>query len=771
MLKHVRLRGVSIVALLAGALPAAAYAAPAVDQPAPPSATDDAAKGEIIVTAQRRSERLRDVPISMTALSGEALNKLHANDISRVEFATPGFTWGSQGSDSFPAIRGVRTSLVSAQNDPVIGFYIDGIYQSRTQQQSIPLFDIARVEVLRGPQGTLYGRNTFGGNISIVTAEPTKDLGVGVNLEKGNYNQSRVDGYVNIPVTDTLHLRFSGVFQRHDGYVRSTTPGVVLDDLNENAERVALKWTPTSDLTVDIHAGTWRRDDAGAGSYGYKVAGTLINPATGYQSVNGQPYAVNPSVPNGSPNVAGRDVGRPVTGGPWTNNWDYQPFEHIAEDYVSGTIAYNLGGVTLKSITGYTHFRAHRSADNDQSSVTFEGLGYGSGVQEANTRSDAFTQEVQLASNNKSALQWIVGAYYLHDSIFETYQQKITTPGATTTGFRADTSLHTEAYAFYGQATYQLVPDRLKVIAGARYSHEKKAFNFADWADAAPGTYNFVAPYSVTSGAPSFGSGTWRAGLQFTPDRNTMIYATASTGFESGGVNDTGGSTVIPSSYAPQKVWAYEGGIKTKILGGKGEIEASGFYNKFSNLQINVYTPLVSYFGSAGKARSYGGELALRLDPVPNLHVNATISALNARYTSYISGNNFYGASGGMDPVSLNLAGKKIPQSPDFKSTLLVSYDVDLGKAGTLTPTGTWLHSGSYYTTDYNTPLDYQKAYDKFDLALRWNAARSSTFIEAYGENLTNQATLLSGVVGRLERIQVSYAAPRTYGVRVGTKF
>ncbi|WP_343612725.1 TonB-dependent receptor [Novosphingobium sp.] len=777
MHKHPLLRGVSAFTLTMLATPALAATEPAADQPAVAStsaapAANDASTGEIIVTAQRRSEKLRDVPISMTALSGDALNKLRANDISRVEFATPGFTWGSQGSDSFPAIRGVRTSLVSAQNDPVIGFYIDGIYQSRTQQQSIPLFDIARVEVLRGPQGTLYGRNTFGGNVSIVTAEPTHDFGVGANLEKGNYNQSRVDGYINLPVTDTLAVRFSGVFQRHDGYVHSTTPGVVLDDLNENAERVAVKWTPTSDLEVTLHAGTWRRDDAGAGSYGYKVAGTLINPATGYQSINGQPYAVNPSVPNGSPNVAGRDIGKPVTGGAWTNDWDYQPFEHIAEDYVSGQIAYNLGPVTLKSITGYTHFRAHRSADNDQSSVTFEGLGYGSGVQEANTRSNAFTQEVQLASNAKGRLEWIVGAYYLHDSIFETYQQKITAPGATTTGFRADAGLTTDAYAIYGQGTFQLVPDLLRVIAGARYSHEKKAFNFADWADAAPGTYNFMSPYSVTSGAPSFSSGTWRAGLQFTPDRNTMIYATASTGFESGGVNDTGGNPAIPSSYAPQKVWAYEAGIKSKILGGKGEIEASGFYNKFSNLQINVYTPLVSYFGSAGQARSYGGELALRLDPVPNLHINTTLSFMNARYTRYISGNNFYGASGGADPVSVDLAGKKIPQSPDFKATVLASYDIDLGKAGTLTPSGNWLHSGGYYTTDYNTVLDYQKAYDKLGASLRWSAAKgNNTYIEAYGDNLTNQATLLSGVVGRLERIQVSYGAPRTYGVRVGTKF
>jgi len=191
--------GASAIAIALAASPVLAQGAPQADAGAGASAD---VGGDIIVTAQRRSERLRDVPIAVTALSGEALERLHANNISRVEFATPGFTWGSQGSDSFPAIRGVRTSLVSAQTDPVIGFYVDGIYQSRTQQQSIPLFDVARVEVLRGPQGTLYGRNTFGGNISVVTSDPTKDLGAGINIDKGNFNSARIDGYVIQSIPD-----------------------------------------------------------------------------------------------------------------------------------------------------------------------------------------------------------------------------------------------------------------------------------------------------------------------------------------------------------------------------------------------------------------------------------------------------------------------------------------------------------------------------------------------------------------------------------------
>jgi iron complex outermembrane recepter protein len=190
------LAGASLVACLNLGSASVAIA----DASAADSSTSADTLGEIMVTAQRRSERLDDVPIAVTAVSSDELARAHIDDVSRLQFVTPGLTWGQQGSDSFPAIRGARTSLVSAQNDPIIAFYLDGIYQSRTQQQSIPLFDVARVEVERGPQGTLYGRNTFGGNFSIVTNEPTNTFSAGATLEAGNFAHDKVDAYLNLPI-------------------------------------------------------------------------------------------------------------------------------------------------------------------------------------------------------------------------------------------------------------------------------------------------------------------------------------------------------------------------------------------------------------------------------------------------------------------------------------------------------------------------------------------------------------------------------------------
>ncbi len=750
------------------AVPPAPASGPA-SAPVPPSGLE-----EVVVTAQRRSERLQDVPVAVTALSSADLARAHIEDASRLEFVTPGLTWGQQGSDSFPAIRGVRTSLVSAQNDPVIGFYIDGIYQSRTQQQSIPLFDLSRVEVQRGPQGTLYGRNTFGGNISVVTAQPTDAFSAALNTEYGNYDQTRIDGYVNVPVASNFDLRVAAVQQSHDPYVHSTTPGVSTDDNDENAERVSIKWDPTEDLDIVAHGGLWNREDEGSGSYGYKVAGTLINPATGYQSVNGIPYAVNPSVHDGTDFVHGVDIGVPVSPGPWTNNWSYTPFEHIVEKYFSDTISYDVGPATLRSITGFDTFRAHRSADNDQSDVTFldPAAGFGTGVQEPDTRDTTFSQEIQLASKSSTPLQWIVGAFYLHDDINETYEQDIVPASGDIDGYKETTKLRTNAWAGYAQASYYVIPQWVRVIGGLRYSSETKTFAFADYANGTPATFNFNGPpYSQTNGAPTFHSLTWRAGLEITPDHNSMYYGTVSTGFESGGVNDTGGATSIPSSYAPQKVTAYEIGAKNRFLKGLVQTDLSLFYNDFTNLQINVYTPQVSYFGSAGAATSKGAEFSGRTLPLPDLHVDLTGTYLDATYTKYISSNNFYGQSNGEDPLSVNLAGKAIPQSPKFKTTLAAYYDIDLGGYGRISPYIDWLFSTKYYTTDYNTSIDEQRSFNTFDMNLRWTSQSEKYYVEAFGTNITDVPVLFSGVVGRDARIQVSYGPPASYGVRAGVKF
>lgn len=730
--------------------------------------------GDVVVTAQRRSERLQDVPLSVTAVTADDLNRSRITDASRLQLQTPGLTWQQQGADSFPAIRGVRTQLVDSKTDPVIGFYLDGIYQSRTQQQSIPLFDVARVEVQRGPQGTLYGRNTFGGNISVVTQEPTKELSAGGNLSVGNYSLIQGDAFVNLPVNDWLQARLAYFHSNHDGYVRSTVnPRITLADEDQNAARGSLLATPTPELRILIHGGWWGRYDHGGSAYGYKTVGTLINPTTGARSITGQPYAVNPSVRNRTFFINGIDEGVPVVGGPYQNQFDYQPFERIHEEYVDGDVSYDLGGVALRSITGQTWFRSNRSGDLDQTGIVFPAAGVasgfaGSGIQAADTHVSSFSQELQLSSNRSAApFQWIVGGYLFHDGVREFYRQVYTAPTATARSTQALTDLSTHSYAAYGQGTYAIVPDTLKLIAGIRYSDETKTATITNYT-APPGTFSFDTQTSaIGGGRVHYGRVTWRAGVEYNPTRDNLLYATISTGFESGGLNNNSSNARVPAAYSPQKVTAYEVGSKNKFMNGQLFVNLAAFYNRYRDLQITILdqTTNLSYYANAGAARSYGAEAEIKTNFYHDLHVNATATLQNAKFTQYTRPNPF-----GNTPL-VNLAGNRIPVTPTFKGTLSAYYDADLNGRGLLTPHVDVLYSSHYYSTDYNTVLDRQSSYATLDASLRYTLPNERIYIEGFGSNLTEKAVIYSSTLGSAARIQNSYSPPRTYGVRVGARF
>lgn len=759
--------------MLAMALSASAAMAQDAATAAPEGTSSETGIGDIVVTAQRRSERLQDVPLAVTAVSGEDLSRSRINDASRLQLMSPGLTWGQQGADSFPAIRGVRTQLVSAQSDPVIGFYLDGVYQSRTQQQSIPLFDVARVEVQRGPQGTLYGRNTFGGNISVVTQLPTKEFAAGFNAAAGSYNLRQFDAFVNLPVTDTLQLRVAGYHSEHDGYVRSTTnPDIRFNDENQTALRASLLYTPTAQLEVQVHAGYWERNDAGGGAYGYKTVGTLVDPATGLRSILGKPYAVNPSVRNGTAFVNGVDIGVPVTGDEYQVQWDYQPTEYLREKYVNGQISYDFGGVAIKSITGYTKFRSRRSGDLDQSAVVFPAAGVasaysGSGIQQPDTDVKTFSQELQLSSTDRgSPLQWIVGGYYFHDMVNELYSQVYTAPTATALSTRSRTRIDTKAYALYGQATYSIIPDKLRLTAGVRYSDETKNYVITNFT-APVGTFDFNTQTAALGvGQAKFSKVTWRAGMEYNLTRDNMLYASVSTGFESGGINNNSSNPLIPQSYAPQTVTAYELGSKNKFADGRVILNVSLFYNNYKNLQITILDPTtnLSYYASAGAARSYGAELELKTLPTERLHFDLTAALLNAKFTKYVRPNPFG------DTTTVDLAGKYVPTSPKLKATASIYYDADLGNHGTLSPRVDVLYSTKYYSTDYNTVLDLQNAYATIDASLRYTPESGSFYVEGFVNNLTDKAVIYSATLGGSARIQESFSPPRVWGVRLGAK-
>lgn len=424
---------------MVGGMASAQEAQPAA--PAPAASPDDGKVGEIVVTAQRREERLQQVPLSVTALSGDDIREQDISDVSRLAQVVPGLRLGRSGAAERPAIRGVYTEAVGLNSDPRIGFYIDEIYQARPQQASASLVDLERVEVQKGPQGTLFGRNSYGGNIALTTAKPTDEFKGGFDLTYGNYDRVRAEGFVNVPITEGLALRVAAETERRDGYLKSVINRAAdLQDKKEYYVRGTLRWAPPSlddRLEVLIRASYYARDDNGFNAINGKVIGVAVDPALvvapgGTVVFNGQSYTfpgaangtggfngLNPGTGtlypftnafrDGIADVGGADVGIPLPGA-YKSVYDAKPFEDLSQQQYSGTISFDVSSaIRLRSITSYTKFKTVNGGDGDGGPIPLQYFVSG-------TRSKVFTQELQLQSTSDSPFQYTIGGYYLYET-------------------------------------------------------------------------------------------------------------------------------------------------------------------------------------------------------------------------------------------------------------------------------------------------------------------------------------------------------------------
>ncbi len=843
---------------------------------------DDTGIEEIIVTAQRREENLQDVPISVSAFSGEQLKAQGTTDISRLENIVPGFQFGRSGPDARPAIRGVRTENVGVNGDTTIGFFIDGVYQSRSQQATLSFVDIERVEIQRGPQGTLYGRNTFGGNIAISTAKPSFDeYKGGVDLTIGENGRIRAEGFVNAPLSETVAMRVAASFEESDGYVKNVNPlgNNLFDDKNRYV-RGSLLLQPNEAFSALLKFDYSNQGGAGGAAFGYKLRGSYFYTPTSTQLYNGTVVTLNTRGGNRDGVVDAPlaiDAGVPIfaAGDPYRIDTD-QPTVLALRNYgYTANLAYDFGAVTLRSITGYTDFRVKRSADSDFSGNTVA-------VDQVTTTAKTFSQELQLLSDASGPLTYVFGAYYFKDKLRNTLinQQsplviRNVTPNITGASFRGgffdEQRAETESIAAYAQASYALT-EQLKFTVGGRYTRDKKDFQFANANAVLPliggttpdGTFirlnlpsipasafgvqgaptNCTYLASGTTPAPragfrclaanpllltgatydtaTFKKLTWRLGLDYQIADDSLLYASASTGFRSGGFNSGQSQAALQPTFAPEKVLAFELGSKNRFADNTIQINIAGFYNRYNSLQEQRQVPIgpatLSIIENSGKARSYGAELEAIWKPVDALTLGISGSYLNAKYTDYTNVPAPFATSilvadataltattvtRGTDVITIapasqrrifapgydcglvpgtggvgqpaanygcNLNGNSLPHSPKYSGAVYASYDIDLGSAGTLTPYAVMTFSGSFFGQHFNSILERQSAYSKIDLRLTW-ALNESFEIQGFVNNVTDKATANRFVWGGGGALQASYAPPRLWGARASFKF
>ena len=461
----------------------------------------------VTVTANRRIEDQQKVSVSVTGVSGEKLAERNIYDLSQMEGMSPGFTFGRSGADARPAMRGVRTENVAVNADTTIGFFVDGIYKSRAQQAMLGFVDVERVEIQRGPQGTLFGRNTFGGNIVITTNAPQLNTYEGnANLTAGSFGKVRFDGALNVPLGTVAAFRLAGAVEKSDGYVKNDYNGAAdLFDQDLKYLRGSLKLQPNDRFELVLRADVANQRGNGGSAFGYKQAGTYVHTPSCQQLFNATLTVINARPGNrdgvndctrtqgagtgvGANAIgAGVDLGIPIykAGNAYRVDNDYQTFLKLSDKNIALDASYRFDAFTLKSITGYADFDATRTADSDMSASTVA-------IDSQKTTAKTFSQEFQILSEGGGPLGYVAGVYLFKDELqgLLINQQlprtiRSSALGAPLSlpqngaGFYDSQRPETESTAAYAQLSLRAT-DAMTVTAGARYTRDKKSFKFSN---------------------------------------------------------------------------------------------------------------------------------------------------------------------------------------------------------------------------------------------------------------------------------------------------
>ena len=704
----------------------------AAAQDATPSLSDQNSGdvAEIIVSAQRRDERARDVPISLTVQTGADLKAKGVTQLRELETVTPGLSTARNGNNFQPAIRGVTSVDSNPGNDSNISLYIDGVYRPNATANFIDLPDVDRVEVLKGPQGTLFGRNATGGAIRIQTRRPTYDLTGDVVASYGRFDDKMVRGFVSVPIIDQVAaLSVSGLYEKSDGYLRDAITGARFGGVDAKLVRAKLLLEPSDTLTLLISGEYSDRKDDNAGS----------QPLNGNTAARGMPGVVIPTTPYVIANNRLTGTQQDLSG------------IHNKSAIISAEAGLDLGFATLTSLTSYSNYDLYSQSEADFTNAPVS-IFYTTSFQRT------FNQELNLSSNGDGPLKWVAGLFYYDDSARYDPLAVISPTSATRIYGKQDT----KAYAAFGEITYTLAP-RLTVIAGLRYSDEKRTL----YGTFNTGTFPELADRSFNSFTP-------RVSARYEVTNDTNVYATYSKGFKSGGFTV---SSLATAGFAPEKLDAYEVGIKS-APSRTFSVNAAGYYYKYSNQQVQAAVTLangaiVGQTINAASSNIYGIELDAVARPTRELTVSGTFSWLHARFDDFrnalVQQPRRVGgviANNGNVAAVIDASGNPLIRSPDFTVSATVDYVKPIGTSEVGVSATVYMSDKFSYTFDNRVR---QPSYETVNARAFWRSANGLE-LAVWGKNLTNAlyyqgASVLPGGDG------IFFAPPRTYGVEARFHF
>ncbi|WP_298670545.1 TonB-dependent receptor [uncultured Sphingomonas sp.] len=727
-LRHIALSGLILPAMLLPAI-AVAQTATTGDIAAPDTAAE-AASGDIIVTAQRREQKLQDVPVAVTAFGADQLKGNNVESMQDIATRTPGLSVSQVDpiNQNF-AMRGIGTAAGISQNaggDPSVVVFVDGVYAGRGGTPDIDSLDLERVEVLRGPQGTLFGKNAIGGLVQFISRKPSADPSFHIEGTYGNYNRYSMVTYGNTPITDKIFLSVGFSHKQRDGFEYNETTGNRVNNENLTTGRAALRFVPTDNLDI-ILRGDYS-DQNQLGNPRHNICDASFAGGVHCAGINPDPRVVNA----------------------YTDGY----IKRFTQSY-SAEINWTVPIGTITSLT------AVRKVDfkfltpffsnpiNPPNQIESTDFGH-----EWDTQ---FSQELRLAFTGfGDRLHGQTGIYYLHENNnrIEGQIQDFATPALTGTAIYPQ-YVKARSFAVFGQLDYEIAPN-FTATAGARMTWEHKEGEFAGFKVSGPGLpppLGSLAGYDVT-GAKSWSAFTPRFALNWKVAPDVMFYGSVARGYKSGGFQGLSGTAAgAATPYDPELAWGYEAGAKTQWFDRRLTFNLALFRTDYKNLQVSQLVPLCCVVVSnAAKAKIQGVEVEAIARPFPGFEIDGSYSYLDAKFISYnIPGQNY--------------TGNELPRSPKNKFNIGAQYDLMASDWRIRTRADYSWVSNAYFDAS-NIPQQLWPSHENLDARISVRAPGKAWELSVWGKNLTN--TLVPNYVtyfGPYRQTLVPYAPPRTYGM------
>lgn len=682
---------------------------------------DDVA-GDIVVTGTKLgATRLQDTPVAISAFGGDALQRSGARDMRDLAQLTPSMTVSENSSFAQIYIRGVGSNNVFAGSDASSTVHMDGVYLARPASYFNSFLDVERIEVLRGPQGTLYGRNSVGGTINVISRKPDDELRGRIELGYGNYDTKQLSAYMSGPLGGDLSASLAGLYTAHDGYVKNINPaGNDIDDDDTKAVRGQLRYEAgAADIVLRAD---YLHQKSAIMSY------SKLLEARGGTSLSDTVLGDYFTVANNFPHSSRRE------------GWG-----------VAAEADFELSpNLKLKSITAYRESDFAAAFDTDASDLDLNRTIL------HETQSQA-SQEFNL-TGKFDRLSFVLGVYYFTETI--DYPLRVQAIATNTETFSTP-HVKTDNWAAFGQANYEIT-DTFTATAGLRYSKEQKNFrqnravrNITTLVASASQAYRLEGNYSAWT--PKFG-------LEWRPRSGILAYASASRGFKSGGFINSSPSPT--QGFGPEYLWSYEGGLKTSWFDRKLQLNLSAFYYDYTDLQVNFFiVPGQTDIRNAANATIKGLEVELRAAPIEGLSIESSLSLLNGEYKDFTS------APRRNTALSFDASGQKLSATPKYTFNLAVeqAFPEIAGWQPSLRVEGSW--NGRRYFTPENTLLESQGPYFLMNSSFVLTAPDGRLSATLWGRNLTNKQYVTGTASFAAARVAGRPGNPRTYGVRLGYRF